>query len=165
MASSSNTLARWQSNGEKIADIFSRQALPMIWDYPEVNMLTGASRSYNELFKDIFATIAHCSQITQIPNSECRVPNITQSSATSLPHPDNYFDAIFTDPPYYDNVYYSNLADFFYVWLKRSIGDLYTDLFSTPLTPKSNEIVADPIRHTVKKDAKKFFESMLKSVI
>ncbi|MEM3513350.1 MAG: hypothetical protein QXH13_04165, partial [Thermoplasmata archaeon] len=57
------------------------------------------------------------------------VPKITQASATSLPYPDNYFDAVFTDPPYYDNVPYSYLSDFFYVWLKRTIGHLYPDLF------------------------------------
>jgi putative DNA methylase len=70
------------------------------------------------------------------------VPTVLQASATELPYPDNYFDAIFTDPPYYDNVPYSYLSDFFYVWLKRSVGDLYPELFSTPLTPKSKEIVA-----------------------
>ena len=57
IASSSNTLSRWQSNGEKIADVFSRQALPMVWDYAEVNILTGASRSYTELFSDIIRII------------------------------------------------------------------------------------------------------------
>ena len=51
-------------------------------------------------------------------------PVVKQSSATELPYPDNYFDAVFTDPPYYDNVPYSYLSDFFYVWLKRSIGDI-----------------------------------------
>ena len=87
---------------------------------------------------------------------------ITQSSSISLPYPDRFFDAIFTDPPYYDNVGYANLSDFFYVWLKRIIGDLYPELFSTPLTPKSNEIVSDPYRHGGKENSKKFFEAMLK---
>jgi putative DNA methylase len=67
------------------------------------------------------------------------IPQVSQSSATELPYPDNYFDAVFTDPPYYDNVTYSDLSDFFYVWLKRSIGDLYPELFSTPLAPKSQK--------------------------
>jgi adenine-specific DNA methylase len=91
------------------------------------------------------------------------IPVVFQSSATSLPsYPDNYFDAVFTDPPYYDNVNYAELSDFFYVWLKRSVGELYPDLFSTPLTPKSKEIVANPIRHGGQESAKKFFEEMLK---
>ncbi|GIW46166.1 MAG: hypothetical protein KatS3mg078_0043 [Deltaproteobacteria bacterium] len=89
------------------------------------------------------------------------IPEVIQASATSLPYPDNYFDAVITDPPYYDNVFYSNLSDFFYVWLKRTIGDLYPDLFTTPLTPKTDEIVQDPIRHNTKQDSKLFFENMI----
>lgn len=90
------------------------------------------------------------------------IPVVTQASATELPYPDNYFDAVFTDPPYYDNVPYSYLSDFFYVWLKRSIGDLYPDLFLTPLTPKSKEIVAYSHNEGGFEEGKRFFESMLK---
>ncbi|MBU1600173.1 DNA methylase, partial [bacterium] len=82
--------------------------------------------------------------------------------ATSLPYPNNYFDAVFTDPPYYDNVNYAELSDFFYVCLKRTIGDLYPELFSTPLVPKSKEIVANPIRQGDQKKAEQFFEENLK---
>jgi adenine-specific DNA methylase len=89
------------------------------------------------------------------------IPIVSQSSATSLPYPDNYFDAVFTDPPYYDNVPYSYLSDFFYVWLKRTIGDLYPDLFSTPLTPKSKEIVAYTNERSWE-EAKEYFEENLK---
>ena len=89
------------------------------------------------------------------------IPKVIQASATELPYPDNYFDAVFTDPPYYDNVPYSYLSDFFYVWLKRTIGDLYPDLFSTPLTPKSKEIVAYTNDRSWE-EAKAFFEENLK---
>jgi len=85
-------------------------------------------------------------------------PYVSQSSATSLPYPDNHFDAILTDPPYYDNVPYSDLSDFFYVWLKRSVGDLFPDIFATPLTPKASEAIADPTRQ---ENAKEFFEDAL----
>lgn len=154
IASSSNTLTRWQPNGEKIADLFSRQAIPMVWDFPEVNMLTGASRSYNELFKDILSNIK-CESVIE------NIGVVNQSSATALSYSDNHFDAIFTDPPYYDNVPYSYLSDFFYVWLKRCVGDIYPDLFSTPLTPKSKEIVAYTHDKTWK-EAKQYFESALR---
>jgi len=90
------------------------------------------------------------------------IPQVIQGSATELPYPDNYFDAVFTDPPYYDNVPYSYLSDFFYVWLKRSIGDLYPELFMTPLTPKSKEIVAYSHQEGGFSAGKKYFEDMLK---
>ncbi|MDK2876325.1 MAG: putative methylase [Archaeoglobaceae archaeon] len=90
-----------------------------------------------------------------------RIPNVIHASATELPFPDEYFDAVFTDPPYYDNVPYSYLSDFFYVWLKRTIGDLYPDLFATPLTPKSKEIVAYS-HESGYEEGKKFFEDMLR---
>jgi adenine-specific DNA methylase len=89
------------------------------------------------------------------------IPQVIQASATSLPYPDNYFDAVITDPPYYDNVPYSYLSDFFYVWLKRTIGDLYPDLFATPLTPKSEEIVAYSNREDGFEGGKNFFEKMI----
>ena len=89
------------------------------------------------------------------------VPEVLQGTATKLPWPDNYFDAVLTDPPYYDNVNYSALSDFFYVWLKRTLGDLYPELFATPLTPKSEEIVQDPNRQNGREAARAFFEQRL----
>ena len=156
IASSSNTIARWQPNGEKIADVFSRQALPMVWDFPEVNIIKGASRSFNEMFGDILRYLSSTDSL----NLTCET-NAFQSSATELPLPENHFDAVFTDPPYYDNVPYSYLSDFFYVWLKRALGDLYPELFSTPLTPKSKEIVAYSHQGGFE-SGKKYFEEMLK---
>jgi len=143
-----STLCRWLSTSEQIVATFSRQALPMIWDYPEFNP------TINNLIDLMSFTILKLSSI------HCAA-KITQSSATSLPYPDNFFDAIFTDPPYYDNVPYSYLSDFFYVWLKRSIGHLYPELFLTPLTPKSEEIVAYTHERSWE-EAKKYFEDMLK---
>jgi adenine-specific DNA methylase len=89
------------------------------------------------------------------------VPEVLQGTASKLPWPDNFFDAVLTDPPYYDNVPYSDLSDFFYVWLKRTVGDLYPELFSTPLTPKSEEIVQDPNRQNGREAARAFFEQRL----
>ncbi|VUT26067.1 MAG: hypothetical protein MASP_01310 [Candidatus Methanolliviera sp. GoM_asphalt] len=131
-----NNLAAWQINSEATSPAMVRQALGMIWDYIEINPISGATGSYSSAIEWISKVAKHCSQTYNAPAT------LTQSSATSLSYPDNYFDAVFTDPPYYDNVPYSYLSDFFYVWLKRTVGDLYPDLFSTPLTPKKNEIVA-----------------------
>jgi len=90
------------------------------------------------------------------------VPVVNQASATELPYPDNYFDAVFTDPPYYDNVPYSYFSDFFFVWLKRTVGDLYPELFMTPLTPKTKEIVAYSHNRGGFEVGKRYFEEMLK---
>ena len=155
MASSSSTLARWQSNRDTIADTFSRQALPMLWDYIEVNNIFGKSRSYSEMLKDIMINIELLSRM--IPG------HVSSISATNLPYESNYFDAVITDPPYYNNVPYADLSDFFYVWLKRSIGDLYPEIFSTVLTPKKSEITQmsgwDSKRYAYKDKA--FFETMI----
>jgi len=159
-----SNLCRWNPQWEFIPNTFARQSLPMVWDYAELNLfspiLTGTWKS---MFGQIDKTISHLSQIPPVENNgNSIIPTVTQASATELPYPDNYFDAVFTDPPYYDNINYSVLSDFFYVWLKRSIGELHPDLFMTLLTPKSKEIVADPARAKSKDDAKKFFEEMLK---
>jgi putative DNA methylase len=158
MAMSHNSLTQWQVGYEKMGNMFSRQTLSMVWDYAEPNPCGNTVRSWTELFKDTINVIFHCSQVVGV---QTQLPTVFQSSATEVPYPDNFFDVIFTDPPYYDNVPYSYLSDFFYVWLKRTIGDLYPELFSTPLTPKSKEIVAYTNNKTWE-EAKTFFEENLK---
>jgi adenine-specific DNA methylase len=149
-------LCVWAVAGEFIAHTFGRQALPMVWDYFELCPWSEATGDWNSATSWILRAIKHFSYTSQSPATA------SQFSAISIPYPDNFFDAIFTDPPYYDNINYAELSDFFYVWLKRTIGDLYPDLFATPLVPKSQEIVANPIRQGGKCKAKTFFESMLK---
>ncbi|QAV33175.1 Adenine-specific DNA methylase, contains a Zn-ribbon domain [Fervidobacterium changbaicum] len=168
IAEKNNTISRWANTKETIAGSFSRQALPMVWDYFESNPFSGSTGDWLNSVEYNLNVIYHCSQSPKssglLANDSMTdvLPVVTQASATSLPYLDNFFDAVFTDPPYYDNVPYSHLSDFFYVWLKRSIGDLYPELFSTPLTPKSQEIVAYSHKEGGKEAGKKFFESMLK---
>jgi adenine-specific DNA methylase len=124
------------TGGRGVVHTFGRQALPMAWDYMESNPFYEEAAGW---------TIACEKNEKWIINSSFKNENIpitTQSSATNLPYPDNYFDAIITDPPYYDSIPYSYLSDFFYVWLSRTIGEYYPELFATPLTPKSDEAVA-----------------------
>lgn len=154
----STVLVPWITQLEAVAHTFNRQALGMVWDYVEAFPFAYFSNAVDWIYR----IIDHLSQISAIPNPQPLTPNVTHASATALPYENNFFDAIFTDPPYYDNVGYANLSDFFYVWLKRTIGDLYPELFSTPLTPKQNEIVSDPNRQKGKDKAKEFFEDMLK---
>jgi len=153
IADRNSSLSIWNNIAEKQEHTFGRQALPMVWDYAETNVIEGVQG-----WKKQFSYTLHALEnipVKSIPST------VFQSSATSLSYHDNYFDAVFTDPPYYDNVPYSYLSDFFYVWLKRTIGDLYPELFSTPLTPKSKEIVAYTNDRTWE-EAKAFFEENLK---
>lgn len=150
-------LSRWENTSEKIQAPFSKNALPMRWDYIESNLLAGKSGSWEISIQNILDAL---SGITQIE----KPAEIRQSSATSLPFSNEYFDAVFTDPPYYDNIPYSYLSDFYYIWLKRTVGDLYPELFMTPLTPKSRELVA----YSHDKDsetAKKEFEENMKRAL
>lgn len=149
-------LVRWRGDALSFERIFDRQALGMVWDYGEVNPF-----SYSRGCWDLESVLDVISHLSQILNSQSRTLTVTQTSATSLPYSDNDFDAVITDPPYYDNVPYSYLSDFFYVWLKRTIGDLYPELFTTPLTPKSEEIVAYSHKEGGFEGGKKFFEDMI----
>ncbi|MGC8908745.1 MAG: DUF1156 domain-containing protein [Desulfomonilaceae bacterium] len=155
-AAFSNTLARWENTSEAIKHLYSRQALPMMWDYAESNPFSGSSGSFGTGQEFYLKVMNHCLKSGIIPG------HITHSSATNLVLSDDYFDAVLTDPPYYDNVPYSYLSDFFYVWLKRTLGDVHPELFSTPLTPKKNEIVAYSDVPKDFKDGKDYFEQMLK---
>ncbi len=135
--------------GEKIEHVFGRTALPMVWDYVELNVFSGANGDW--LHQAAWV-------VRFLENNTWKAPSsvsISQASATDLNFPDSFFDAIITDPPYYDNVPYSDLSDFFYVWFKRLLGNRFPNLFATPLTPKSKEIVANKGRQ---KNPREFFE-------
>ncbi len=145
LAAYCSTLGYWHVSGEKASPGMQRQALAIVFDYAETNPLA-ESYSWITNIEWILRVIEHCK------HSSDTYASVSQSSATQLPFPDNYFDAILTDPPYYDNVPYADISDFYYVWLKRTIGYLYPDLFSTPLTPKSLEAIAElPLLRGMKK--------------
>ena len=146
LADKNSNFVRYNVAGEKIEQTFGRPGLTMVWYYAELNPF--AANGWNNIQNWVLRVIKHCSDIKQ-PSA-----TVLQESAMHLvSYPNEYFDAIFTDPPYYDNILYSIISDFFYVWLKRSIGHFYPELFSTPLTPKSNEAVstASLVRGTDKK--------------
>jgi len=156
LARFTSVLNPWKVDAEAIVHIFGRQALPMLWDYNENNPLGDHGGTWKNRIKEMMVVFENLSKSSNFQSS------VTQSSATSLSYPDNYFDAVFTDPPYYDNINYAELSDFFYVWLKRTVGNLYPELFSTPLVPKTKEIVANPVRQGNQEKAKNFFEENLK---
>jgi len=135
LSTTSNNICRW-NNGSFAGKPDQFGALEMKYDYPENNPFSGVTGSYLNCLNSILSV-----KNNFIENNN--VIKISQSSAQSLKYPDNYFDAIFTDPPYYDNVPYATISDFFYIWLKRSLGDLYQNMFITSLTPKINEAIED----------------------
>ncbi|MCX6032094.1 MAG: DUF1156 domain-containing protein [Chloroflexi bacterium] len=149
-----STLCTWTSGGEFIGHTFVRHALGMVWDYTEANPFSASSGNWTGALEWIARVIEHGTQASDQPAT------VQQGTATRLAYPDGYFDAIITDPPYYDSVPYSHLADFFYVWLKRSVGQLYPSIFRTPLTPKGPEIVQDRA-HSLSSSTKdaSFYES------
>jgi len=128
-------LCLWHNGRETLEHVFARQAVPMVMDYAEVNPFSGSTGDWAGALEWIWRYIAHGAATSDKPAT------VRRGTAASLPYPDGYFDAIVTDPPYYNNVGYSSLADFFYVWLKRTIGDLHPSALGTPTVPKEQEIV------------------------
>jgi putative DNA methylase len=145
-----SSLCGWDSSTkvEGVRNVFARQALSMVWDFGEGNVFGSGGGNW----ADIVSYVA--SVIDRLP---ARVPGLVeQANATER----SYVGfAISTDPPYYDNVPYSDLADFFYVWLRRSLRDIYPDLLATVLTPKLEELVADSERFGGREGANSHFES------
>jgi putative DNA methylase len=142
------------TGGRGVKNTFGRQALPMVWDFAETNPFNPDGASWASSIEDVPAGLRVISMD--------RVAVQQRGSATVLPFPKADFDAVVTDPPYYDNVPYADISDFFYVWLKRTIGHLYPEHFASELTPKKAEAVAEPTRHGGSKDkARKAYEEMM----
>ncbi|MBI3978728.1 MAG: DUF1156 domain-containing protein [Chloroflexi bacterium] len=147
------TLATWQTAPDRLTQAFSRQAMPMTWDYAEANALSTAGGGFVLTLDSLAEVLLKLAANPQ----RCRV---LQRDATS---PCGGKDILVcTDPPYYDNIGYADLSDFFYVWLRRSIGKLYPDVLATLLTPKTEELVATPHRFDGDRErANSFFEDGL----
>jgi putative DNA methylase len=143
----------WQP--EFIKNTFSSAGMPMIMDFAEANPLVDTSGSWPSAID--YVAVALEGFVTS--NGPATV---VRGSAMSLPWPDEAFDAVVTDPPYYDSRTYSNLADHFYVWHKRSVGHLYPEHFASELTPKKTEAIAARYRHGgSKEDADRAYEGMM----
>lgn len=148
----------WVPSGEFVSMLFGRQAIPMVWDYPEVNPLSGSFGSFIGQLGWMLRFIDQES-ITSF-NNDIKIKCNNSDSANLII--DNQVDVIVTDPPYFDAIAYADLSDFFYVWLKRTLGNTYPEIFSTPLTSKSDEATALKHRHDGSKElANKHFENKL----
>ena len=148
-----NSLCTWHTTGDKVTHLFTRQAIPMTWDYTETNILSNSSGNFLGQLKWVVKAI----QRTPAEISG----EVRQISATSRDYADL---VVSTDPPYYDNIGYSDLSDFFYVWLRKSLRTIHPSIVGTMLTPKADELVANPYRHDGKQGAEKFFIEGFNSV-
>jgi len=142
------------TGGRGVVHTFGRHALPMVWDFAETNPFNFDGASWVSAIEDLPAGLGDADMPL--------LGTVARGSATSLPWSDARFDVVVTDPPYYDNVPYADLSDFFYVWLKRTVGNLYREHFSSALTPKKAEAIAEPTRHGGSLErAKRAYEEMM----
>jgi putative DNA methylase len=154
LADASTSLVRWKPSMDQAIATFGRQAIPMVWDYAESNIFNGAAGDYLTTLTNMLRVVQE-----QITDNQGQV---SQHDATSTHANDTTPKLISTDPPYYDNIGYADLSDFFYVWLRRSVGCIYPSICSTLLVPKTQELVATPYRFDgSKQKAQIFFENGL----
>ncbi|MEV7663572.1 DUF1156 domain-containing protein [Paenarthrobacter sp. NPDC089316] len=149
-ADMSNTICSWNQTNENVRALFSRQAIPMTWDFVEANPLgnIGLEGPIESVCNSLYLGIGAPGTARQISADQADFSGTVVS----------------TDPPYYDNIGYSDLSDFFYVWLRRALKDVEPQLLSTLLVPKADELVANPYRHGGKEGAKTFFEDGFRDV-
>jgi putative DNA methylase len=142
------TGAIWESGGMFIAHVFTRNALPMTWDYPEANPFGEGSGSWNQ------TCIEWIERYIKTVNPMIAGIAIQSDAQTQITSQGR---VVSTDPPYYDNIGYADLSDYFYVWLRRSLRAIFPQLFTTLAVPKAEELVATPDRHGGREGAEKFF--------
>ena len=140
----------WQNLGDKVAQVFVRQAISMIWDFAETNIFSSSTQNWMAQIEWIAKAVAH------LP-ATANGGEVYQADAASTIHVQGG-PVIVTDPPYYDNIGYADLSDFFYVWLRPLLRTTYPDLLAGILTPKDEEMIASQFRFA---DARDRFESLL----
>jgi putative DNA methylase len=150
-----SSIVTWRSSHGTGASrsTFSRQALPMTWDFVELNPFAGSAGDLATTSRAVSAALAR---------APVNGPKASVTARDAIGAIDG--SLISTDPPYYDNINYSDLSDYFYVWLRRSLRQIYPDLLSTMQVPKAEELVANPYRHGGKEGAKEFFEDGFRRV-
>ena len=147
VADRNSSLCAWASLREHARNTFGRQALPMTWDFAESNPLSDSSGNFEGGIKSIHEALPSTAPDTLGFASQAAA----QSQASSRNK------VISSDPPYYDNIGYADLSDFFYVWIRSNTKQIYPGLFATVAVPKTEELVATPYRHGNKEQAEKFF--------
>lgn len=149
------SLGRWQNSNQQLSNLFGRQAIPMVWDYPEANPFSGKGGSFDNLFDwtvQSIENLGHWGHGVSV-QSDAKLQDISCEKVIS------------TDPPYYDNIGYADLSDFFYVWLRKGLRSIFPNLYATLAVPKAEELVATPYRHGGKEMAELFFAKGMTSVM
>ena len=154
LANSNNAFAVWDSNGHAVKNMFSRQGIGMTWDFPEANPFSQTGKNFLSQLNALAKSI----ELLPLDPIEATVWQHDASSPTL----NNGFAMFVTDPPYYDNIHYSDSSDFFYVWLRSMLRENYPELFGGMLTPKNEEIVANRFRD---ENPEEIFETKLASAI
>ena len=161
MADLGNAFCGWESIAQCPRHLFGKQAIPMVWDFAEANPFSNSSGSWSLFVGGILKGMG---RLAANAKSEC-LPGVVFQSDAQLSDAIVPNAIISTDPPYYDNVPYSNLSDFFYLWMRRTLRDVYPDMYSTINVPKMPELVANPFRHGDKESAETFFlEGMTQAI-
>ena len=156
VANHCSTICGWNSPNQQMRSTFSRQAIPMTWDFAEVNVFSASSGSYHSLSSRMIKGL-------ETLGEGSNTGSVVQDDAQEKRYGKNCI--ISTDPPYYDNIGYADLSDFFFCWMKPLIRPIYPDLFGVLATPKSEELVASPYRHGGKEAAESFFlDGMSKAI-
>jgi len=143
-----NSLTGWRQSNEKIMYLFARQAIPMVWDFGEANIMENVVGGF------ITNLEYQVKCLLKLGTPAAKGIALQLDAATQNT---SEFKVISTDPPYYDNIGYADLSDFFYVWMRRSLRNIYPELFGTMVVPKAEELVATPYRHGSKEQAESFF--------
>ena len=153
----SSAIVSWMNDRGALRETFARQAIPMVWDYAESNPFSKAGGSWEAVLDKVVNVIRAYPRVAMGGNAVQFDAQLDKEGRNVM---------VSTDPPYYDNISYADLSDFFYVWLRKNLKDIYPELFKTMLVPKIEELVATPYRFGGQKDqAKKFFEEgMLQAV-
>ena len=133
-----STITSWHSGRDTVTSTFGRQALPMVWDYTEANPFSGSTGNLIGQLEYSIKVVESCPTMGTGKVHQMDVIDIAESPSVCM--------AISTDPPYYDNIGYADLSDFFYVWLRPSLRPIYPDIFGTMLVPKTPELIASPYR-------------------
>lgn len=146
-----STICSWHNSGEKMRNTFGRQAIPMTWDFAECNPFSSSTGNWMAMVDWVRKSVEH------LPAGSPPGEAVQRDARARVREVGTV--AVSTDPPYYDNISYADLSDFFFVWLRRNLSDVWPDECATLLTPKTEELIANPYRAGSKKKAESHFES------